>query len=117
MRLLVSGSRTWDDEEAVREVLRDAWKRIGAATLVHGGARGLDRMAAGIWSGAGLPVEEWPADWERFGRSAGFRRNEAMVEAGADLCAVFVRSGSRGASHTARIAQAAGIPTRVIRQG
>ncbi|WP_223885186.1 hypothetical protein [Nocardia colli] len=38
-----------------------------------------------------------------------------MVRAGADLCVAFIRNDSAGATHTARMAQQAGIPTRIFR--
>ncbi|MGH3922652.1 MAG: hypothetical protein ACRDTT_07275, partial [Pseudonocardiaceae bacterium] len=52
-----------------------------------------------------------PPPLGRYGRSAGFRRNPAIVALGADVCMALILDGSRGAGHTAGPAEAAGIPT------
>jgi len=110
-RVLVTGSRTWTHTATIRDALASVWGD-GTAVLVSGACpRGADRLAEVCWTRWGGRVERHRADWARHGRGAGFRRNTAMVERGADLCLAFIRHNSRGASHTVALAQAAGIPT------
>jgi len=115
-RILITGSRTWTAVSTLRAELA-RWRQVYPdAVLVHGACRGADLMAAGIWLGWHLPAEPHPADWTRHGRAAGFLRNRAMVDLGADVCLAFIRNDSHGATHCADLAQAAGIPTYRIRQ-
>ncbi|MGH3979878.1 MAG: SLOG family protein, partial [Pseudonocardiaceae bacterium] len=111
-RVLVTGSRAWIDPVVIRTALRSEWSE-GTAVLVTGCCpTGADRLAEQIWVSWGGAVERHPAEWKRYGRTAGFRRNAEMVAAGADVCLAFIRARSSGATHTAELAQAAGIPTR-----
>ena len=111
-RVLVTGSRDWLDRGAVERALVTAQLAAGGTpTLVSGNARGADLIAEGIAESLGWPVERHPADWARFGNAAGPRRNAEMVALGADVCLAFIRNRSRGASHTAGLAEAAGIWT------
>jgi hypothetical protein len=125
-RVLVTGSRDWDDERAVWQALATTILSNAPAdapvVVVHGACpRGADALAA-AWirrtrADGRRPVEEerHPAQWRVGGvvdRGAGPRRNAEMVALGADVCLAFIRNGSRGASHTARLAEEAGIPVR-----
>jgi hypothetical protein len=109
MRILVTGSRSWTDEEMIRNLLAAADRKEGPHTLVHGGARGADTVAGEIAQELGWTVEVHKADWERDGRAAGILRNHKMVNLGADLCLAFIKDNSKGASHCARLARLAGI--------
>ena len=110
--MLVTGSRTWTDTATIREALRAQWGD-GTAMLVSGACpRGADQLAEQVWASWGGQVERHLADWDAHGRSAGFLRNAAMVALAADVCLAFILDGSRGASHTAGLAEAAGIPVR-----
>ena len=51
------------------------------------------------------------ASFDQQGRHAGLIRNAEMVDAGASICLAFIRDDSRGATHCATLAEAAGIPT------
>lgn len=117
-RLLVTGSRTWRDEQDIRDALAAVVAEHGPenVVVVHGACpKGADEIAdriASAWGG-GLSVERHPADWDGPARrGAGFARNAEMVRLGAHLVLAFIVDASRGASHTADLAEKAGIPTR-----
>jgi hypothetical protein len=115
-RILLTGSRDWTNERHIRVVLFHWGRTFPAATLVYGGCRGADRMAADIWTGWHWPVELHLAPWGEHGRAAGPIRNQHMVSLGADLCLAFLCAQSRGTRHCAALAEQAGIPTVRIEQ-
>ena len=109
-RVLVTGSRTWTDQAVIAAALREHWR--DGAVLVSGACpHGADTIAEQLWATWGGQVERHPGDWST-GRTAGMERNAAIVAAGADVCLAFIRDDSAGASHTARLADLAGIPVR-----
>ena len=115
LRVLVTGSRTWSDRQAIELAMALAWQRAGRpeqVTLVHGGARGADAIAEAIARRQGWAIERHLAKWDEHGRRAGVVRNAAMVAAGADVCLAFIADQSRGATHCADLAERAGIATQ-----
>jgi YspA, cpYpsA-related SLOG family len=112
-RLLVTGSRIWDDTRAVEHALAVILDRHPQGVLlVHGACpRGADAIAAAYAARTpGYQIEAHPADGHRHCRSAGHRRNAEMITLDADGCAAFLRCTSPGTTATIRLAQAAGIP-------
>lgn len=114
-RILITGSRDWRSAETIQRAIWD-WVSTECAEpeeliVVHGDAsRGADRMAREYArSQSWLTEEAHPAAWDLHGRAAGFIRNQAMVDLGADVCLAFIHNSSKGASHTAKQAERAGI--------
>lgn len=122
-RVLVTGSRDWVDSSLIVEKL-DAEKNLALSgakrmIVVHGDCRtGADRIAHSWAVDANVNVERYPARWRPLGvynPHAGLVRNRLMVEKGADVVLAFIRSGSRGATHCALVAEEAGIEVRRFR--
>jgi hypothetical protein len=82
-------------------------------TIVHGNARGADRWAALIAKELGYKVEPHPANWTRYGRSAGPIRNREMLASGVVLVIAF--PGGRGTDDMIKQAMKAGV--KVLRVG
>jgi len=110
MRILVTGSRDWTDEERIRRILQGlppGWSRV---TLVSGNCpTGADWFCEQIALEMCWVLELHPADWNQFGKRAGFIRNAEMVASGADVCIAFIRNNSKGATMTLELARKAGI--------
>lgn len=111
-RVLITGSRNWADQEALRRALFVHMKF--GDTLVSGACpTGADKMAEDYWRSFG-PIERHPADWNAHGKAAGPKRNQEMVDLGADLCIAFPLPDSRGTKHCMGAAERAGIPVVVV---
>jgi hypothetical protein len=82
MRVLVCGGRYYDDADRVFKVLSFLNERKPVSLVIHGGATGADSLAA-IWASSNnISAQSFPADWERYGKSAGPRRNRQMLKEG-----------------------------------
>lgn len=79
MKVIIAGSRTMDPtDEDISGALR--WVHWMATEIVSGTAPGVD-SAGERWAKANdIPVKRFPADWERYGKSAGPRRNAEMAD-------------------------------------
>lgn len=109
--LLVCGSRDWTDEAAIVNALARYADR--PVTVIHGGARGADRMAGNIARRYGFDVKTYPADWDRYGKRAGILRNLQMLDQEPAVVLAFCKDGSRGTQHTINEARRRGIPVEV----
>lgn len=116
MRVLICGSRDWDDVYAINCVLNGYLSDGDPITVISGMAKGADSIAA-EW--ARLNAQElvpFPAEWELYGKSAGPERNRRMLDEGKPeiVWAFKTHVESRGTNHMVNIARRAGVPTYVV---
>lgn len=113
MRVLVCGGREYDDWHTLDYTLTQAYMdapTIGDKvdfTIIEGGARGADFLAR-VWAKFRfLPFEEYPADWNAYGKRAGYLRNKDMITKNIDLVVAF--PGGNGTQHMVKTAKEFGV--------
>lgn len=111
IRLAVTGGRDYHLTEGDKALLRSLllWTDV----LVHGTARGADSECAFIAECIGVPVDPFPAEWEKHGRAhAGRIRNIRMLKSGecgkVDILLAF--PGNIGTPHCVETARRLKIP-------
>jgi hypothetical protein len=134
VRILVCGSRTWTNVDAVynrlyREVaIPPEYVQLPLPekmplVVIDGKAQGADTcgyIAAlrlkPLLAPGNLITERYPADWNRYGRSAGFKRNQQMLTEGhPDLVLAFWDGHSRGTRHMIELAWKAGVKVEIVK--
>lgn len=103
MKVIVAGSRSVDDIDIIQAILDSAWCEF--TELVSGGARGVDSLAEAWARQNSVPVKTFIPDWDKYGKSAGPRRNVVMANYADALIAIW-DGKSRGTSHMIREALA-----------
>ena len=113
MKLIIAGSRDFKDYEKLVNTLNTSGLINSIEEVVCGMAKGADLLGKRFAMEYNIPVKEFPADWDRYGKRAGFVRNEQMAQYGTTLL-VFWDGVSRGTKHMINISRKNGLPTYVI---
>ena len=85
-------------------------------SVISGAAKGADTLGERWAQENGLSISRKPADWEAYGKRAGYLRNTEMAEeAGSDglLCA-FWDGKSKGTKHMIDIAKSKGLTVLIF---
>lgn len=87
----------------------------GVNVVIHGGAAGADSLADQWARYRFNTIEEYTADWEKYGKAAGPTRNRQMLKEGKpDLVIAFLAKDSRGTKDMINVATEAGVPVKVV---
>lgn len=95
MKLVVAGSRNFENYDFVREHLKKFIEENEVSEIVQGGCRGVDSLAVRFATEFRINVIVFEADWNANGRAAGPIRNSKLAEYGDCFC-IFWDMVSRG---------------------
>jgi hypothetical protein len=78
--MIVAGTRKYSNQQHIYTALDEVQSLYHADTMCHGACRGVDTLAAQWAAERSLQVYAFSAQWDRYGRSAGPRRNAEMAQ-------------------------------------
>lgn len=102
MKVIIAGSRNVTSYETVRQAIEQSGFHV--TRVISGAARGVDQLGERWAKEHALPLLRMPAEWNTYGRSAGYRRNQEMAGVADALIAIWdgQSPGTRHMIDTAR---------------
>lgn len=116
MNIIVAGGRDFEDYELLRQTLNYQLITVREPVIVCGEARGADSLGRRYAEEYGLKIKSFPADWAKYGRSAGFKRNLEMANI-ADALIAFWDGKSKGTKHMIDTMKALHKTVKVVKYG
>lgn len=122
MKLAIVGSRNFNDRFLMAEylaVFATAYSKDGYSEeppdieIISGGAKGADSLGERFAKIYRMPVTIFKPDWDKYGKSAGFIRNQTIVD-NCDIVLAFWDGKSKGTQDTINKAKKAKKPTFII---
>jgi hypothetical protein len=106
LKTIIAGSRNITDYSVLETAI--AASSFTITEVISGGARGVDSLGEWFANKNNLPLTIMNAEWGKYGKSAGIRRNEEMAEVGEALIALW-DGESRGTAHMINCARRKGL--------
>ena len=119
-KVIIAGGRDFNDYALLKtkaDELLSFKCRTHKIVIVSGKARGADSLGERYAAEKGYEVSAHPADWDTYGKAAGYRRNAEMAQE-ADALIAFWDGKSRGTKHMIDLAEKQhGLVSRVVFYG
>lgn len=116
MRIIIAGGRDFNDysllEANVEDFLIENYTE-SIITIVSGMAKGADALGIKYAKDYNYPVLEYKAEWDKYGKSAGFIRNKQMAEV-ADALIAFWDGKSSGTKNMIEEAEKENLIIKII---
>ena len=123
--ICINGSRSFNDydffKQEIEKLIEDPKAYIldpvlrvpKQIRLILGGAQGADTLAERWAKEVGALYQVFPANWKKYGKSAGFKRNIQMIDVSHELIS-FWDGESRGTKHTIDYAKSKSVPVTIV---
>jgi hypothetical protein len=114
MKIIIAGSRTFTNYKKLSEVCDQFLQDQTDIEIVSGAYyKGADKLGEQYAIEKGFKLTKFPADWNKYGKAAGPKRNEQMAKY-ADTLIAFWDGKSRGTKHMVEVAGILGFKTIIV---
>lgn len=113
MNVIIAGSRDFNNYELLKKECDTYLSTYKNVVIISGGARGADSLGERYAKERGYEIDRYPANWDEFGKSAGYIRNTEMAD-NADILIAFWDYKSKGTKHMIDIAKKKGLMVVII---
>ena len=114
IKLAIVGGRNFSDYQYLKRSIDELKEKYDIVEIVSGGANGADTLGERYAKDNKIPTKIFPALWEKYGRSAGFKRNIQIIDE-CDMVAAFWDGFSKGTKHSIDIARAQQKPVLIFK--
>ena len=129
MRVIIAGGRDFNDFKLLESNINKIFKQLSDEKLISiyvnesnieiicGKARGADTLGEQFAKEYKLSIKYFPADWNTYGKSAGYRRNAEMANYAKEdngVLIVFWDGKSKGTKHMIDLAKSNNIRVFII---
>lgn len=104
MKVIIAGSRGFSDYDFLCEICDKELSKFTEVEIISGGAKGADKLGERYAKERGFPLSHFCADWDYYGKSAGYKRY-ALMAVYADYLIAFWDGKSKGTRHMINLAR------------
>ena len=117
IKVIIAGTRDFNDYDFLKKNVDYFLQGINPNNeeieIVSGNARGADKLGERYAKEHNLPVKLFPANWDKYGKRAGYLRNQEMANY-SDMLIAFWDEKSKGTKHMIDIAKKQGLTVIVV---
>ncbi len=114
-RVIIAGGRDFNDYDLLEKTIDMLFVNISEEiVIICGMARGADSLGKRYAKRKGYQVSYFPAEWDKYGKAAGYIRNEQMAQ-NADALVAFWDGVSKGTKHMIETAKRYELKIRIKR--
>jgi hypothetical protein len=114
VKIIIAGSRTFNDYTLLHDICDHMLQNQREIEIVSGGANGADKLGEQYASEKGYTIKQFIPDWNKWGKSAGYIRNQEMAEY-ADALIAFWCNQSKGTEHMINLANKYALKVKVVK--